>query len=1176
MSPKKLSNPFSTGGGGAHFEGHVQASFVTLMLTGGHTPCLPCWPITEIRLQGKVDGFDTDDLIVCVENPGSREQRKLLGQIKHTISITEGSAIFGEVIQAAWSDYKNQNLFKKGIDVICLMTGAMSRTDGDVVWLLHHARSNINNYARFFENVATAKFSSKNKQAKLDVFRHHLTVANNGVALDNKTLHEFLTHFYLLGYDLGEEEGVVLSLINSHISQYSPDNPRSIWSRILEFTNNRNHHAGHIAKSSLPKEFTDIFVSIPVQRIPEGLIKPEVTSTDWAKHPDATYLALVNLIGSWNENKASDCDVIVELLDISYEQWLQKAREVLQIHDSPLSLKNGVWKITQRLELWNALGSRLLDQNLDAFKILAVRVLTEKDPSFELPVEERYAANVHGKVMLHSDLLREGVAEGLALLGSHPNTMKYCSRGKAELIACLTLRGIFSDADWLLWGSINNLLPSLSEAAPSEFLEQVETVLRLTLCPFDELFAQESNGFGGRNYLTGLLWALEGLAWDEQYLIRVCVVLAELASHDPGERRGNSPIGSLATILLPWLPQTLASVEKRQTAVRTLLNEFPEISWNLLVRLLPSPHQTSLGAHKPRWRNTIPDSWEEKGVTHQEYWQQSVFYAELAVSAAEHQVDRLCVLIDHFDHLPEPAFSQLADELGSDEVTTLADDDKNRIWNRLKKLTTRHRRFSDVKWALSDALLTRLEQIAELLKPTDPFILYQRLFSVRDLDLYEEKGNWEAQREKLDKKREATIRDIFLKEGIEGVIHFADSVMATQQVGHALAALEKSAIDHRLLPDFLSTKENKHKSLITGYVWNRFRLGGWVWCDSLDKNEWTSQQLGQFLIYLPFAQETWSRVTQWLGKTEEDYWLHVNTNAYDAGDAITEGIKKLLEHGRPYAAINCLGTMHYSKQTIDIDLCVRALLAALSSQESSHAIDQYQITELIQLLQEDSSVDPDTLFRVEWAYLPLLDRYSGAEPKFIEHKLANDAEFFCELIRLIFRSQKEEKIQKEATEQEKAIATNAWRLLHDWKVVPGMQRDGIFNEESFKAWLQHVKDRCTESGHLEIALVHVGEVLIHAPSEEDLWINQAVATALNDREVDAMRDGFRTGIYNARGAHTVDPSGAPERKLAEKYRNQAEAVENKGFHRLAVTLRELADDYDRQAQRIIDEYGDRC
>lgn len=907
--------------------------------------------------------------------------------------------------------------------------------------------------------------------------------------------------------------------------------------------------------------------------MPEHLKKPESVSTDWAQHPDATYLALANLIGEWNESKQCDRNTISELLGISYDEWLQKAGDILQFPDSPLSVKNGVWKVSDRLDLWNALAPRLLDQHLEVFKALAVRVLKEKDPAFELPIEERFAASAHGKVMSCSTVLRDGVAEGLAILGSHPEATNHCSRGKAELIALLALREIFDNADWKLWGSVNSLLPALAESAPNEFLECVEKTLRLDPSPFDELFAQEGNGIDGRNYMTGLLWALEGLAWEEQYLVRACVVLAELADHDPGGQWANRPSNSLATILLPWLPQTLASIEKRQAAVRILLNEFPNVAWKLIVQLLPNQHQTSSGTHKPRWRNVIPDDWE-KGVSNGEYWQQSAFYSELAVQASNMEVDRLGLLIDHFDHLPETAFNQLADVLSSEYITNLTDDKKSKLWSRLKKLTTRHRRFSEQKWALPDELLTRLELLSDPLAPEDPMVLYQRLFSGRDFDFYEEVGNWQEQREKLDRQRESAIRDIFSKEGIDGVIQFSESIMSSHQVGQALAAIEDNTIDSRVLPDFLDTENHKHKALTGSFIWSKHYLRGWRWSDNLNKTQWTPEQRGQFLAYLPFAKETWDRATVWLGENEAEYWSRVDGNAYSAGEFIVEGIEKLLEHRRPYAAINCLSVMRLNKQAIDSDLCVRALLGALSSQEPSHAMDQYQVTELIQLLQDDHAVDPDALFRVEWAYLPLLDRYSGAEPKFLEYKLANDAEFFCELIRLIYRPKEEDKIQKETTEQEKSIATNAWRLLHHAKVVPGTQRDGIFNAENFKAWLQQVKERCKDSGHLDVALVHVGEILIHSPPEDDLWIHRVVADALNDREADTMRDGYKTGVYNVRGAHMVDPSGAPERALAEKYRTQAEDVENAGFHRLAVTLRQIADGYDRQAQRNIDEYGD--
>ncbi|MGZ6208389.1 MAG: hypothetical protein ACXWMS_12660, partial [Syntrophales bacterium] len=100
-------------------------------------------------------------------------------------------------------------------------------------------------------------------------------------------------------------------------------------------------------------------------------------------------------------------------------------------------------------------------------------------------------------------------------------------------------------------GSLNDLLPTLAEAAPGEFLSQVERALQQTPCPFDNLFAQEGKGISGRNYMTGLLWALETLSWSDKYLSRVAIILAELASHDPGGNWANRPANSLVTVLLP-------------------------------------------------------------------------------------------------------------------------------------------------------------------------------------------------------------------------------------------------------------------------------------------------------------------------------------------------------------------------------------------------------------------------------------------------------------------------------------------------------------------------------------------------------------------------------------------------------------------------------------------------
>jgi len=1171
---KKLSNPFSTGGGGVHFEAHVQASFVALMLTGGHAPCLPCWPIAEIKLQGKIDGFDTDDLVVVVENVNSKERRKLLGQVKHSIDITQGSALFGEVMQAAWSDFNNPKVFTRDKDIIALITGPLSQNDAEVSWVLNHARSNKSDPQRFFRNIATANFCSTVKRQKLQVIRNHLKAVNDGIDPADEVFHKFLTNFYLLGYDLGEEEGVVLSLINSHISQFRPESSRFVWSRILEFTNNQNHHAGCITRNDLPEELTSIFVTAPISEIPENFIRPQVPSTDWTQHPDATYLALAVLIGAWQDKSQCDLEVITQLLGISYDEWLKKAREILHCPDSSLSLKNGIWNVVNRAELWCLLGSRILDQNLDMFRSLAVSVLKEPDPAFELPAEERYAASIHGKVLKCSHVLRKGIAEGLAILGSQPEACRNCTQGKTEVSCALVIRELLTDANWMLWGSLNSLLPALAEAAPREFLDSVEKAMRLKPCPFDELFSQEGNGISGGNYLTGLLWALEGLAWDEQYLVRVCVALGELASHDPGGHWANRPSNSLTTILLPWLPQTLASIEKRKVAVRTILNEWPDIAWNLIIQLLPGQHQTSSGSHKPSWRKTIPDDWE-KGVTHHEYWQQASFYAELAVAAAGQDTARLSALIDHFDNLPQPAFDQLLQALASRNISKLPENKRLLLWNHLIKFTKKHQRFSEAKWALPNELLSQIERISKQLAPTNPFNLFQHLFADCDYDLYEENGDWEDQQKKLDARREAAILEIFHLHGTEGIIRFAESVVSPFQVGRALAAIVAADIEQILLPHFLDSTDKKHTALVSGFTWWHHHLKGWDWCDDLDKSNWKPEQTGQFLAYLPFTKEAWDRASEWLKARDNEYWIRTGANAYEAQADLEIAIEKLIEHGRAHAAINCLDRMRHTKQSIDSNQCVRALLAALSSNEPSYATDGYHIVELIKFLQTESSVNQDDLFRVEWAYVPLLNNHShsGATPQLLESRLANDPEFFCEVIRLIYRSKKEDQQPKEATEESKAIATNAWRLLYEWKTPPGTQTDGTFSDEHFTEWLQNVKAICTESGHLEVALINIGEVLIHTPPDPDgLWIRRAVAAALNDREANDMRSGFRTGTYNIRGAHWIDPTGKPERELAEQFRSKAEEIENAGFQRFAVTLRGLADDYAREAGRIINDH----
>lgn len=1172
----QLSNPFSTGGGGVIFETHVQASFVALMLTGGFAPCVSCLPIVKIKLQGKKDGYDTDDFILFAESVDGKQKQKVLGQIKHSIGITQGNTIFRDVIRAAWNDFNNPGLFTKEKDVFALITGPLSATDIDAVRPLLEWARHSENAEDFFKQVALPKFSSEDKAEKLKAFREHLKTANGDRDVSDEELFSFLRHFHLLGYDLDIRAGVTLSLIHSLIGQYSPENARSLWTSLVDEVQSANKNAGTITLAMLTEELRSAFQKRSEK---EGPSVPAATTgtppqRNWNLHPDASDLAIASLLGSWDEKSKADIAIIEKLSKKDFPTWLSRIREILQQPDSPVAIKNGVWTVPDRKNLWQAIGARIFDSYLDTFKECAIAVLGERDPKFDLLPEERFAASLHKKVLAHSEHLRKGITETLALLGSCSSALTYCSLEKAEGIAALAVREIFADADYVGWGSLNHLLPVIAEAAPGEFLGAVGQALVKSPSPFDTLFQQEGSGVTGTNYLTGLLWALETLAWDEQSLVGVSVLLGKLALHDPGGNWANRPSNSLTTIFLPWFPQTRASIEKRKVAVQTLSKEVPAAAWKLLLSLLPSTHQMSMGAHKPEWRDPVPDKWKPK-VLNAEYIDQTQYYSSLAVDSAEGDVVKLAELTTHIGNLPKPSFEKLLSVLTAKSILEKPEQERLPLWENLVEFILQHRRFADAKWALSPELLAQIEDVSKALAPKNPIYLHHRLFDGHASDFYEENGNWQEQDKRIQLRRQEAIKEVLSFGGYGAVIEFTEKVKYPSDIGISLGLVAENRIDAEILPGLLTTDTAALKQFVSGFIWGRFRAQGWTWVDSLEVKNWTCAQISQFLAWLPATDETWKRVVALLGAQEKDYWALISVgNPYQIEGDLIYAVDKLLEYGRPKAAIGCLHRIVLDKKSVDPVRTIKALLAAVSSGEPIYAMDAHDAGDLIKALQDSKDSDKAAVSLVEWAYLQVLGRESHeASPKMLEQKLSSDPKFFCEILRFIYRSKKIPKSDEEPTEQKKQIASNAHRLLSEWQTPPGMEPNGSFNAAHFRQWLKDVKEECEESGHIEVALIQVGAVLLYSPPDAGgLWINKVIAEELNKSDAEDMRNGYRTEIYNSRGVHWIDPTGKPELELSAKYKKQADDVENAGYQYLASMLRGLAKSYERDAERVISEH----
>lgn len=885
-------------------------------------------------------------------------------------------------------------------------------------------------------------------------------------------------------------------------------------------------------------------------------------------HENSLFIA--SILGGWNENLQSDKNM-VELLQVDFNQWINDIQEINNYNDEIFLSINGHWQVKNKIKLLEEYASFFYDSHLNLIKTIALEVLSEIHPMFDLKSKDRFAAVIYGKTSKYSSKLRKGISETLAFLGIYGSKLKNCTLHNPEDISILTIRELFKDADWKLWASLNEILPILAETAPNEFLTAVENSLKQTPCPFDELFKQEGKGeIGDTNYMTGLYWALETLAWSEEYLTRSILVLAELAIHDPGGRYLNRPINSISSILLPWMPQTTASMNTRIASLRGVQRKSPYIAGKALLSLLPSRTQFPIISHKPKFRNFIPENWKTEIPTN-EYWEQVHEYAKMAVDMAKENIPYVSELVKNLDNIPQPSFDTLLEYLSSDEIVNLPDEQKHPIWETLLAYIRKHRRFPDAKWALSSEMINLLQKIADKIKPTTPDYLYQHLFSNRDYEFLERNLDWDARQKIILKQRIEAIKQIYTINKTNSVINFAEHVNSPKEVGNTFAHIANEENDNELFPVFLDFQEQYKKEFISGYIWSRYYLKGLNWIDSLNPGFWTTEQKCTLLINLPFEKEIWEKADALLGDYVGDYWKKINANSFPTQNNLLLAIKKLLQYGRPRLALNYIFVHYSSKKEFYKDEAIKALIDSASSDDFTDTMNPYRTTEIIKMLQNDPQIDDDILFKIEWMYFSILNLDYDAEPKLLDKKLSQDPDFFIEVIQLAYRSRNQLK-EHDSNEIKKEIALNAFKLLNGWKRPPGKLDDGSFSDVALKIWLEEVKRRTIESGHLEVSMVRLGHVLFYAgPDPNGLWIQKSVAEILEEDE--HIRRGFRTEASNSRGFYTIDPSGKRENEIADSWRKKADEVEDLGLIHFASDLKKLAKSYDREAERVVVDFA---
>lgn len=873
------------------------------------------------------------------------------------------------------------------------------------------------------------------------------------------------------------------------------------------------------------------------------------------------------LVGAWDSTNEADKSALSLVAGSkSYEELEKDCRNLVLLDDAPVWSIGTFRGVVSKLDLLHAIAGVVTQNDLNAFFQVARRVLGEDDPSLDLEEGERWAASIHGKTRQFSSAFREGISETLVLLAVQgPQLFKHRLGVDTELEAVRVVRELLSDPLTTRALEANDRdLPLYSEAAPEEFLGIIERDLRTNSPASLGLMRPVGGDFFSSPIRTGLLWALEGLAWNPDLLPRTALVLARLASVEINDNWTNKPINSLQSIFRAWMPQTAADHGTRVNVVKMLAQKFPRIGWKICMGQLVR-NESGHHSHKPRWRSDgygFGEPFPTWGPIHA--FQRDM--VDLALSCEEYSLETLSDLVERMQLLSPEHQVRVWDLVAAWGAGSASDSDKAMLREKIRMSALSRRAALQGKRKGSDkTLVTAAKAAFQALEPTG--IVNKHLWLFKDHWVDEsadeledvEKIDYQGREKRLSAQRVNALREVYGSVGTTGLLELASrgrapwvvGVLASEAIGMEsdLESLLTAAFDAVVqgTPDAVS-----HTNLIEGAlhaIADDAKREALIEAVSATRPEFEKVRL---LMLAPFVRSTWKLVDGLGAEAASRYWEDVKPNLKRGeADEEREGVMRLIDARRPRAGFF---SVKYDLEVLDVELLF-SLMSAIAKDGNDKAgeyqLDTYHIAEAFKRLDSSGRFTIDQMASLEFAYMEGLRELGDGGggygiPNLERHIEANPEMYVHALVWTYRRGDKQADPEPflVAPDRVQGMAKRGHHLLAAIHRIPGHDDLGNLDALRLSKWIATVRKMAAELDRTEIADVSIGKLLANAPAGEDgVWPCKPVRDVMEELQLEDMMHGAHTGLYNSRGVHWRGEGGDQERGLAEKYRGWARALQ---------------------------------
>lgn len=882
----------------------------------------------------------------------------------------------------------------------------------------------------------------------------------------------------------------------------------------------------------------------------------------WASPVEGPTLVPILLIGAWNAAMEGDRELLTVLARTSYSDLTQLLTRWAAVSDPPVRSVGDTWYLLSKEDAWYLLERYITREHLTALEEIVLSELGTVNAKFDLAPDDRWMATRSARTSGH---LRESLAEALVILATRDISIGGTT-GQDFVRACVWKLLQRANADWRVWASLP--LVMLAEAAPDVFLNAVDEGLRGDDPVVMKLFETGGNPLFSTSPHTYLLWALEVLAWSPEHLGHVTYLLAKLTRLDPGGHTSNRPRESLMQIYLFWHAQTSASFEQRIQVLDRLRRSEPDVAWHLFTELLPGKDATGSHNPTPRWRDWAPRI-RPTSYSRLEYYNGVCEVVRFLLEEVGTNGTRWRELISNLEDLPADQFERVVQALKALDISSLGERACADVWNALRSVISRHRSYPGAGWALAADKINDLETVYRQFEPQALPLRMAWLFDRRVELLEGRESDWKEHAHVVAEKRQAALCSMVETIGLQALIELVPLVASPWELGVSLGltGVLDQADEDTLITTYLASSEAHLATFARGFVSGRVRHSEGSWRNEAVSRLWdclTPAQQAYLLLQFPEDKETFD-LAESSPETEEFFWSLCTPHFVGPGEA-ERVIRKLLQHGRPFTAIEQLDFLVEGEASLTERFIVEALQLLIRSEpkgDQSSGSFTYHLAQLLTRLESASDVAEDELASLEWALLPVLGSYERERPPRTLHRWLNrDPAFFVELVGHVYKPEGSE--DREETPETVARARNGYHLLDSWETLPGINEAGDDVDVSYLMdWVHRAREGLTATQRLAVGDITLGNVLAHAPGGADgVWPHPAVREVIESVQSPDLDRGFRTGIFNSRGVYSkgLDEGGAQERELAVRYQGYADALRG-GAPRTAAVLRYVAERY---------------